>query len=163
MQASPLTNIRLSKLTRTPSDTDLNELDIACETESVYICLHSANMPAALVGTIYQFPDRKKNYLTEVLAEQKKVITTTQSAHIIVGGDFNLPRIKWEDMCPPQPKKAKLLLDTMEELNLHQMVHFPPRKDNTLGLLLTDAPALVNKNTKHLDSVTMTQSSCHIN
>ena len=42
-------------------------------------------------------------------------------------------------------KQAKQLIDTMEEVNLHQMVHFPARKDNTFDLLLTEAPALANR------------------
>ena len=131
------------------NELDGYELDIACETESVYICLHSGNMPATLVGAIYSPPDRKKSYLTNVLAEMKKVITTTQPAHTIIGGDFNLPGINWNDMrAPPRTphrKQASLLLGTLEELHLHQMVHFPTRKTNTLDLLLTDAPNLVNR------------------
>ena len=39
--------------------------------------------------------------------------------------------------CGHHRKQAKLLVDSMEELNLHQTVHFPTRKDNTLDLLLT--------------------------
>ena len=79
----------------------------------------------------------------------KKVITTTQPAHTIIGGDFNLPGINWNDMRTPpgtpHRKQASLLLGTLEELHLHQMVHFPTRKTNTLDLLLTDAPNQVNR------------------
>ena len=79
--------------------TTSNELDgyeIQCQTESIYACLHSANMPATLVGTIYRLPDRKKKHLSVVLAELKHVIATTKPSHIIVGGDFNLPGVNWK-------------------------------------------------------------------
>ena len=131
------------------NELDGYEVDIKCESESVYVCLHSANMPATLVGTIYSPPDRKKKYLSTALAELRQVISTTKPSHIIVGGDFNLPGVQWEDKrVPPRtPHKAqaKLLLSTMEDLNLHQMVHFPTRHANTLDLLFTDKPDLVNR------------------
>ena len=131
------------------NELDGYEVDIKCESESVYVCLHSSNMPATLIGTIYRPPDRKKDYLSTALAELKRVISTTKPSHIIVGGDFNLPGVNWEEKrVPPRTphkKQAKFLLSSMEDLNLHQMVHFPTRNDNTLDLLFTDTPDLINR------------------
>ena len=61
-------------------------------------CQHASH----IVDAIYTpTPDRKKSYLNMVLAKIKKVTTTTQLVHIIIGGDFNLLGIKWEDMKVP--------------------------------------------------------------
>ena len=83
------------------------------------------------------------------IESQAKVISTTKPSHIIVGGDFNLPGVNWEEkrVPPKTPHKqqANLLRSSMEDLNLHQMVHFPTRNSNTLDLFFTDAPDLISR------------------
>jgi hypothetical protein len=39
----------------------------------------------------------------------------------------------------------KFLLDTIQELDLEQVVNFPTRQDNILDLVLTSHPSLVNR------------------
>ena len=105
-------------------------------------------MLATPVVAIYRPPDRRKSYLNTAIKELKQVINKTQPAHIIVGGDFNLPGVNWEEKrAPPRTphkQQAKILLSATEDLNLHQMVHIPTRRQNTLDLLFTDHPDLVN-------------------
>ena len=131
------------------NELDGYEVEIQCQTESIYACLHSTNKPATLIGRIYRPPDRKKKYRSTVLAELKQVIATPKPSHIVVGGDFNLPGVNWKHKRVPlgtqNKKQAKCLLSFMEELHLHQMVHIPTRNSNILDLLFTDAPDLINK------------------
>ena len=125
------------------------EVDVKIETESVYVMLHSKNQPPTLVGAVYRPPDHKINYLKDVLSELKKVIALHKPAHILLGGDFNMPGVDWsEGRVPtgtPHRKQARLLLETMQELNLTQVVDIPTRGTNTLDLLFTDVPSLISK------------------
>ena len=105
-------------------------------------------MPSTLIGAIYRPPGLKMNYLKRVTTEMKKVIKDTQPSHILIGGDFNFPDADWENnKAPPRTphrKQVNHLLSTIEDLSLHQVVHIPTRRENTLDLLFTDAPDLVN-------------------
>ena len=70
-------------------------------------------------------------------------------AHILLGRNFNMPGVDWsEGRVPtgtPHRKQARLLLETMQELNLTQVVDIPTRGTNTLDLLFTDVPSLISK------------------
>ena len=131
------------------NELDGYDIDLKLETESVYVLLHGKNQSPTLVGAIYRPPDHKYEYLNNVLKELRKVIELNKPGHILIGGDFNLPNIIWEERrvppSTPHRKQAKLLLDTMNELTLEQVVDIPTRGTNTLDLLFTDTPSLVSK------------------
>ena len=86
--------------------------------------------------------------MRSVIKDMKQAIRILRPASIIIGGDFNLPRIDWEKMrIPPRTphrKQAKLFMKELRSLNLQQMIEFPTREDNTLDLLLTDTPSLIS-------------------
>ena len=87
------------------------------------------------------------SYMRKALKELRIVIQTVHPSHIILGGDYNLPGVDWKACSAPpgtaHRRQAKLLLTTMEELNLSQMIEFPTRGRNILDLMFTDAPSLV--------------------
>ena len=114
----------------------------------MYVAIHSHNKPPVLVGAVYRPPDKKIDYMRTVIKDMKEAIKTVRPASIIIGGDYNLPRIDWEKMRippgTPHRKQAKLLLSELRSLNLQQMIKFPTRDDNILDLLLTDTPSLIS-------------------
>ena len=66
----------------------------------------------------------------------------------IIGGDFNLPDINWESYTITDTHNTRELnekyLEVFDINNLTQIVDFPTRKQNTLDLLLTNRPKLVD-------------------
>ena len=62
-------------------------------------------------------------------------------------GDFNLPDINWETLTIDQHQNLKeineIFLDTIQNLNLEQIIKKPTRLNNTLDLFLTNRPGLV--------------------
>ena len=84
-----------------------------------------------------------------ILSELKEAIKVLRPSTVIIGGDFNLPRIDWARMRiptgTPHRKQAKLLLKELRALGLEQMIDFLTREQNTLDLLLTDCPSLVTE------------------
>ena len=73
----------------------------------------------------------------------------TKNGNIWIAGDFNLPDIDWKSMSVATSiyptRLNKFLLDTIQELDLEQVVNFPTRQDNILDLVLTSHPSLVNR------------------
>ncbi|VDI43777.1 Hypothetical predicted protein [Mytilus galloprovincialis] len=66
-----------------------------------------------------------------------------------LGGDFNLPDIKWPEQNISGSMYTKELneafIDMLNNLGIEQMVDFPTRKDNILDLFCTNQPALITK------------------
>ena len=77
----------------------------------------------------------------KVKKKKKKKLT---SVHIL--GDFNLSDMDWPDRLNKtgsvlSQSEGQMLIDTMNDHGLEQLVYFPPReKNNTLDLLLTSLP-----------------------
>lgn len=69
----------------------------------------------------------------------------------MLGGDFNLPGIDWDDLSPKHGAQdvnhIDQLLDLSHYHNLHQVVRDPTRLENTLDLLFTTHPGLVGRST----------------
>ena len=68
---------------------------------------------------------------------------------MIIGGDFNLPDIDWDDTSvrsSPQygNEVNQLLIDFCNEFSLKQLVSEPTRGRNTLDLMFVSFPDLVN-------------------
>ena len=63
----------------------------------------------------------------------------------VIGGDFNLPDINWEEQTiinRQYPIKTnQTFLEIVADNGLEQIVDFPTRKDNTLDLMLLSHPA----------------------
>ena len=72
-----------------------------------------------------------------------------QDAVYLVGGDFNLPDINWEDQSISGHQNLVAInngyLNCFQDLGLEQIVNFPTRynPDRTLDLLLTNRPSLI--------------------
>jgi hypothetical protein len=99
-----------------------------------------------LVGAFYRPPDKtNEDYLNKV----KEEISTIKEKHrrdiFVIGGDFNLPDINWEEQTiinRQYPIKTnQTFLEIVADNGLEQIVDFPTRKDNTLDLMLLSHPA----------------------
>ena len=99
-----------------------------------------------LVGAFYRPPDKTdEDYLNKV----KEEISTIKEKHrrdiFVIGGDFNLPDINWEEQTiinRQYPIKTnQTFLEIVADNGLEQIVDFPTRKDNTLDLMLLSHPA----------------------
>ena len=71
---------------------------------------------------------------------------------IVLGGDFNLPTISWDDglgKVNPNPAYGLevnyLLIDILNDNHLEQLVTQPTRGNNILDLLFCTFPALIYK------------------
>lgn len=98
-----------------------------------------------IVGTYYK-PDDGDVASLELFETAMKRIRP-MSAYIVVGGDFNFPSFDWSTNSLKSPCVHQSLhlrfLDFLYDHNLHQMVTFPTRDNNTLDLFVTDHPTLV--------------------
>ena len=86
------------------------------------------------------------------LSESLKVIAEKEAYHpiIILGGDFNLPHISWDNGCGqvnPSPAYGlqvnNILLDIVNDFHLEQLVHETTRDNHTLDLIFCTDPARV--------------------
>jgi hypothetical protein len=81
-----------------------------------------------LVGAFYRPPDKTdEDYLNKVKEKHRRDI-------FVIGGDFNLPDINWEEhtiINRQYPIKTnQTFLEIVADNGLEQIVDFPPRKDN---------------------------------
>ena len=77
-----------------------------------------------------------------------KELNGLDGKHVALGGDFNLPDIEWRNgSIKPYPQYARCIsekmLDIVDDYNLTQMVHEPTRLENTLDLVFTTHPDLI--------------------
>ena len=68
------------------------------------------------------------------------------SVHVL--GDFNFRDIDWPDRLSKSGStlsqlEAQILIDSMNDHGLEQMVYFPTREKNTLDLILTTLPGQI--------------------
>ena len=69
-------------------------------------------------------------------------LVSNRRVHVSVA-DFNLPRIDWNNVCCPDDKINKPVLNFVVESGLRQLINFPTRNDNLLDILLTDDDQLI--------------------
>ena len=70
-------------------------------------------------------------------------------SNIWIGGDFNLPGIDWKVKSINNYQYPKQLnerfIDLTDSCNMDQVVNFPTRNQNTLGLIITNRTSLISK------------------
>jgi hypothetical protein len=99
-----------------------------------------------LVGAFYCPPDKTdKDYLNKVKEEISTIKDKYRRDIFVIGGDFNLPDINWEEQTiinRQYPIKTnQTFLEIVADNGLEQIVDFPTGKDNTLDLMLLSHPA----------------------
>ena len=121
-------------------------LDSACEIMWCKICL--VGLKPLFIGSFYRPTNDKPDSLNGPYQSLNSLSKNGALPNIILGGDINLPSIKWTNhTINPNPQYGyrvnRLLLDITEEHALHQHVDKPTRGDNILDLLFSTYPDLV--------------------
>jgi hypothetical protein len=130
--------------------------DLTCEeirhninTESVYCKIDLQGNKSLLVGAIYRPPNTGTDYMDELCEEMYTIRSRFNKSVTWIGGDFNLPDIKWDtNTINGNSNTAAVnhrLLDTISNAGLEQQVNFPTRNEATLDLFFTNRPSLVEK------------------
>ena len=70
---------------------------------------------------------------------------------IVLGGDFNLPGIDWDNPKAANKSQCELLLSSLNTHALAQIHKEPTREENILDLLITNKPGLI-KSSVYLES-----------
>ena len=83
------------------------------------------------------------------LDEVLKQVDPQHKGNIWIGGDFNTPKIDWNDqtILPSNSnvKVSQVLVNTVNDFALTQVVDHPTRKTNILDLFFTTNPNLINR------------------
>ena len=102
--------------------------------------------------------------------EITKLNTKYKNNPIWFGGDMNLPDINWETNSVIKHQYLKdindCFLDTFLSCNLEQIVNFPTRGNNTLEIVVTNRPNLVNTCTPNMgisdhETTILLDINCH--
>ena len=105
---------------------------------------------SVIIAVAYRPPNRTDDDYTEALIKDiSSARDQNKSSYFLLGGDFNLPGIDWGSgrvtgrQVPKRVNEA--FLNMQSDLALEQMVHFSTRGNNTLDLLFTSHPTIVDK------------------
>ena len=104
------------------------------------------------MGSFYRPPSTSVDYLEqlELSMNNMKKHSGIDGKYVLLGGDFNLPDIDWEEgsvESNPQYTAAInwKMIDIANDFNLTQIVSEPTRQGNILDLLFTSHQYLVDK------------------
>ena len=123
------------------------------EAETVWTKIVIKGQDPIVAGCFYR---TNSEHTVEQVDELDKVLNFIQDEHnksdkttIILGGDFNVPWIDWENgsISPDCSNKSMCtrLLEILSDYYLHQMQLKPTRQDSVLDLFMTNKPALVKE------------------
>ncbi|CAG2232939.1 CD39 [Mytilus edulis] len=103
-----------------------------------------------VIISAYRPPNKNDiDYLKQMIIEINELKLKFKNSTFWLGGDFNLPDIKWSEQNISGSMYSKELneafIDMLNNLGIEQMVDFPTRKDNILDLFCTNQPALITK------------------
>ena len=82
--------------------------------------------------------------------EKSLALIDTSKSHVWVLGDFNYPKLNWEENQPvlkqncPNPEMYQDFVSAQDDNCLTQMVCEPTRENNILDLFITNSPTLVD-------------------
>ena len=125
------------------------EAHVSKTAELLGVKIDLPNKRSLLVSSFYRPPKSGDALITDYLSDIKDLRDQHKNAIFYIGGDFNLPDIQWpEGIITGNAYPHKLSEDIIggsEDLGLDQMVQCQTRGDNTLDLLFTTHPSLVEK------------------
>ena len=117
--------------------------------EFVLAKLEVSGNPDLYIASFYRHTNADKKSLNTLYDNISQIHGGKKLPNIIVAGDFNLPDVDWEycsyNTAPQYGKEVnELAIDVMTELSLTQMVKESTRGNNTLDLLFTSDPNIVD-------------------
>ena len=116
--------------------------------EVLAIKIQTHSKPLIIVAC-YRPTNNKLEEAKNICEELSKLSNKYKNCPLWFGGDINLPDIDWKNYSVVNHQYSKLInetfIETFENCNLDQIVHFPTRVNNTLDILATNRPTLVNR------------------
>ena len=129
--------------------------DLAIDNTELIWCQLTLKDQNILVGAFYRQPGNNIDPLTNLESSLSSIQNQSTSPYIILGGDFNVPGLKWnEDFPSAENTVQEKLLQTANDHLLSQMVPFTTRRhhngtENILDLLFTSHPSLLHSVRPH--------------
>ena len=124
-----------------------SEIRIDTNCKLLFVDLKLKDQKNVKIGCVYRPPWTDEDYIVD-LEKALDEIDPQHSNNIWLGGDFNVPNIDWSDVMSapnsPNTALATKLIEVTNDRSLTQVVDLP-RKDNTLDLLFTSNPSLINR------------------
>ena len=121
------------------------ELDI--DGELVWTKINISGSKPLHIGAFYRQPRTVADYLELINNSLNKL--SNKDSMVILGGDFNLPDINWQQNQVNEGSSRPCLHQTMLDIatghGLEQVVQAPTFEGNTLDLIFTNRPAFVNR------------------
>ncbi len=126
-------------------------VDASCETVWVKIPLQQNTL---YTGAFYRQPNNKTEQVEELDKAMKQLAPSFgKNSTVILGGDFNVGDVNWDDHVIPSESKQKavssLVMDVLGEHHLTQQQLSPSRENRVLDLFCTNKPTL----TKHVSVI----------
>ena len=130
------------------SSLNCHQLDIDTSTDLVAAKIVNGNQDI-IVASLYRPTNNDTTYMEDLCSSLLNLSLKHPNAAFWFSGDINLPDILWDTHSirrSPQYKASinESGLSLLDRSGLEQMVHFPTRGDNTLDVILTNRPTLVN-------------------
>ena len=104
--------------------------------------------PLVILG-VYMPTGNNSDYTNCMCDAISSIASKFPNSHLWIAGDTNLTNVNWQTNTISKHQYIKQIneffIDTFAMLGLSHMVTFPTRLDNTLDVLLTNRPSLVNR------------------
>ncbi len=129
---------------------DSYELQVAENNcELVWAMIHGKGRAPICVRAVYRPPRVGDDHIKNLHQVMKSIKQQHNPSAFVLGGDFNLPSISWQDgSIPPGARgrsSCESLLELACDMNIHQIVEENTRGNNILDLFFTTTPGLVDK------------------
>ena len=127
---------------------EVTELNSNCE--AIWAKLEIYNNKPPYICSFYRPPSGDVEDLNELDLSIQKITRATNIPNLVIVGDFNLPDINWDNTSVRTPSNypqclSSTLIDIVNNNYLTQMVTQPTRELNTLDLILTSNPGLIEE------------------
>ena len=120
--------------------------DTVTDTGLLWAKVHFEKSKSLILGSFYRPPGSKIEKMEE-FSRSLDLLPKNSNQTIILGGDFNLPDIDWENslVLPSATNKGQCehLLSSLDDHALTQVQKEPTRDKNILDLCLTNKPGLI--------------------
>ena len=128
-------------------------IQLKCKAEFLAIELKLNDNSKIIIAPCYQVGTLGNTNLSEVSKSIKTLVRKRGVKEFVLIGDFNLPKINWNNLSSTVSLEQDFL-HVFAENSLLQCINVPTHyRGNTLDLLLTQSNRFVNNVTVHKDSV----------
>ena len=134
--------------------TAMADSSLSTDTELIWIKLLTLNNRSVYICSYYRPPNNDLNSTIQLRKSLETLHTNHQfnSSIIILGGDFNLPDISWENGCGrvnPSPSYGteinNSLLDIVSDYHLEQLVNETTQENHILDLLFCSHLSMISE------------------